>query len=92
MSSYDQWKTASPYDDEPDWLDEAEKFLKRPVNDDSEAFVHAMIEALLEMVDEKEKDLTSFIEEFDKENEDLRKYARNAVPLRPSNEWEKPDV
>ena len=26
--SYDQWKTASPYDDDPDVIEEAEKFLK----------------------------------------------------------------
>ena len=26
--SYDQWKTASPYDDEPDVVEEAERFLK----------------------------------------------------------------
>ena len=26
--SYDQWKTASPYDDEPDPTEEAERFLK----------------------------------------------------------------
>jgi len=25
---YDQWKTASPYDDEPDLIEEAERFLK----------------------------------------------------------------
>ena len=25
--SYDQWKTASPYDDEPDVLEEAEKWM-----------------------------------------------------------------
>ena len=29
MSSYDQWITASPYDDEPDIIEEAEKWLKR---------------------------------------------------------------
>ena len=27
--SYDQWKTASPYDDEPDPIEEAESWLKR---------------------------------------------------------------
>ena len=26
---YDQWKTASPYDDEPDAIEEAERFLAR---------------------------------------------------------------
>ena len=26
--SYDQWKTASPYDDDPDPIEEAERFLK----------------------------------------------------------------
>jgi hypothetical protein len=25
--SYDQWKTATPYDDEPDFIQEAEKWL-----------------------------------------------------------------
>ncbi len=28
IQSYDQWKTASPYDDEPDFIDEAERWLK----------------------------------------------------------------
>ena len=23
---YDQWKTASPYDDEPDWIEEADRW------------------------------------------------------------------
>ena len=27
--SYDQWKTASPYDDEVDWVEECEKMAKR---------------------------------------------------------------
>jgi hypothetical protein len=27
--SYDQWKTASPFDDEPDFVEEAEKWMKR---------------------------------------------------------------
>jgi hypothetical protein len=26
--SYDQWKTASPYDDEPDPVEEGQRFLK----------------------------------------------------------------
>ena len=26
--SYDQWKTASPYDDEPDPIEEAQRFIK----------------------------------------------------------------
>ena len=26
---YDQWKTASPFDDEPDPIEEAERFVKR---------------------------------------------------------------
>ena len=26
--SYDQWKTASPYDDDPDLIQEAEKLLR----------------------------------------------------------------
>ncbi len=29
MDSYDQWKTASPYDAEPDPIEEAEKWLNR---------------------------------------------------------------
>ena len=28
FQGYDQWKTASPYDDEPDPVEEAERFLK----------------------------------------------------------------
>lgn len=27
--SYDQWKTASPFDDDPDPIDDGEGFLKR---------------------------------------------------------------
>ena len=27
--SYDQWKTASPFDDEPDPIEEGEQFIKR---------------------------------------------------------------
>ena len=27
--SYDQWKTASPYDDEPDVIDECQKLAER---------------------------------------------------------------
>ena len=30
--SYDQWKTASPYDDEPDFIEEAEKWIDRNNN------------------------------------------------------------
>ena len=26
--SYDQWKTASPYDDEPDPIEEGERFIE----------------------------------------------------------------
>jgi hypothetical protein len=28
FQGYDQWKTASPYDDEPDPIEEAERWLK----------------------------------------------------------------
>jgi len=28
ISNYDQWKTASPYDDDPDPIEEGERFLK----------------------------------------------------------------
>ena len=28
ISNYDQWKTASPYDDDPDPVEEAQSFLK----------------------------------------------------------------
>jgi len=34
MSLYDQWKTASPYDDDPDPIVEAQRFIKE--NGDSE--------------------------------------------------------
>ncbi|GAF68015.1 unnamed protein product [marine sediment metagenome] len=29
FDGYDQWKTASPFDDEPDFVDEGEDWLKR---------------------------------------------------------------
>jgi len=58
--SYDQWKTASPYDDDPDYIQEAERFLKRnqekadkgELRGDEEA-AFWIIEGLLEIIDEQ---------------------------------------
>ena len=54
--SYDQWKTASPYDDEPDFVEEAEKWLKRNATDaeseDEETSDHWwMIKGLLDYIE-----------------------------------------
>ena len=60
--SYDQWKTASPYDDEPDPIEEGRRFLKRH-KDDVELGTSEMtfgdlvcayyiIEGLLDYIDE----------------------------------------
>jgi hypothetical protein len=39
MNGYDQWKTASPHDDEPDPVEEAEMWLKRnPEKRDAELY------------------------------------------------------
>lgn len=55
--SYDQWRTASPYDDEPDVLEEADKFLRRykPTQDElKDRFQEAyqLINDLLEYIEE----------------------------------------
>jgi len=53
MSYYDQWKTASPYDDEPDPIEEAENWLERHPDDTVACSVqHArtVIEMLLALI------------------------------------------
>lgn len=55
--SYDQWRTASPYDDEPDVLEEADKFLRRykPTQDELEdpfQEAYQLINDLLEYIEE----------------------------------------
>lgn len=49
FQGYDQWKTASPYDDEPDIIEEAEGFIElyRDSTVPSENLAVAIIEALL---------------------------------------------
>ena len=51
MSSYDQWVTASPYDDDPDYVEEAESWLSQHTetyHEDSElAWAKEVIENLL---------------------------------------------
>ena len=55
IRGYDQWKTASPYDDYPDWIDEAESWLKR--NDQpmslEEAVPVEIIRGLLEVLEDE---------------------------------------
>ena len=53
LNGYDQWKTASPYDDEPDVIDEAERLLKHlPQTDEHELKIYWVIENLLKYIDE----------------------------------------
>lgn len=50
---YDQWKTTSPYDDEPDWVEIGEKYLKRqtPPKNEKEAEHIDIIRGLLDYID-----------------------------------------
>ena len=55
--SYDQWKTASPYDNEPDcveiaekWLQKNKKFADRP--DDPNHEIYWVMSALVEYIEE----------------------------------------
>ena len=51
--SYDQWKTASPYDDDPDPIDEAQKWLKRNPEEglrEEMQCAYWIIELLLELI------------------------------------------
>lgn len=54
FQNYDQWKTASPYDDEPDWVEEANNFMSLHANSEwfDEEFEKslAIIEGLLEIL------------------------------------------
>lgn len=50
FDGYDQWKTASPYDDEPDPIEEGERFLKETEfyespaeSDDTKYFGHIAV-------------------------------------------------
>ncbi len=54
FQGYDQWKTASPYDDEPDPYDEAHRFVEENKDSESEITVWAVavIEALLYCLEE----------------------------------------
>ena len=57
IPGYDQWKTASPDDYYPDWVQEADKYLaeienKQPA-DPGEARVWAIIEGLREVIKEE---------------------------------------
>lgn len=50
--SYDTWKTASPYDNDPDWVEEGEKYIKRhPPQNEQEAEVIAIIEGLMDFIE-----------------------------------------
>ena len=55
IRGYDQWKTASPYEDYPDWIEEAESWLKR--NDQpmslEEAVPVEIIRGLLEVLEDE---------------------------------------
>ena len=49
FQGYDQWKTASPYDDDIDPIDEAERFLKETIDNKDPLILYArsVIEELL---------------------------------------------
>ena len=54
IQGYDQWKTASPYDDEPDWVDEAENWCKvHPATDPESALIVEIIKGLLLIIEEE---------------------------------------
>jgi len=55
--SYDQWKTASPYDDDPDPIDEAENWLlehadEQYSHDKEQLWARRVIETLLDYIEE----------------------------------------
>jgi len=58
FQGYDQWKTASPYDDEPDFIEEAELWMKhnKPngMQDENDPMFNAywIMEGLLRYLDE----------------------------------------
>ena len=54
MRGYDQWKTASPCEEFPDWIWEAEQYLKRnePTNVD-EAAPYEIINGLMEVLEDE---------------------------------------
>ena len=54
MKGYDAWKTASPYDDEPDPFDEAYSFLKQneKTRDPEIERARFVIESLLDCLEE----------------------------------------
>jgi len=56
--SYDQWKTASPYDDELDVVEEAESWLKKHPNPQQgercgALWAHTVIEMLLGFIEDE---------------------------------------
>lgn len=53
LSGLDNWLTSPP--EEPDWLEIAEKYLKREPANEDEGQMHALIEGLLEYLDEAER-------------------------------------
>jgi len=54
IQGYDQWKTASPYDDEPDPIEEAQRFLEenkdRRQKEQNLDYVCTIIEELLQLI------------------------------------------
>jgi len=54
FQGYDQWKTASPYDDEPDFIEEAEKYLKNTSEGKDEATdnIRGIMQGLLEYLEQ----------------------------------------
>lgn len=55
IRGYDQWKTDSPYEDFPDWIDEAQSWIKRAnkPNNEDEAVPIEIIKGLLEVLEDE---------------------------------------
>ena len=59
FQGYDQWKTASPYDDEPDFIEEAQVWMTRNVPDNTKGEddplfnAYWIMEGLLRYLDEQ---------------------------------------
>lgn len=65
FSGYDAWKTASPYDDDPDVLEQcqAAKDILRNVVDDFDNLTPAYVRSELHRVQEIVSDVSDWIEE-----------------------------
>ena len=53
--SYDQWKTASPFDDIPDPIEDAENYLKatKSWDDPHDLWTREVVKALLQYIEDE---------------------------------------